>query len=169
MIEKTDHLQHGKILAILFTFYGGSHLLAASFVCLIVLALAGEGYSGRLRELKTLALFGMILLVVVPRLLSGYSLLRGKLWAKGVVLLTCLTIVMISLVGVTQVSRPTLSTNRIIFVILYGGANTAAVCSAMHYCGSPTRCMRSPKRGSERRLSNLGSVLSQIMETECSW
>lgn len=122
-----NQLRHGKLLAFLFILYGGAHLLAASFVWVIVLALVGEGYSGRMREMKTLALIGMPLLAVVPPLLSGYSLLRGRRWAGRAVLLTCLAVLMFGLMVLIQISRPKLSANREIFAILYGGA-CAALC-----------------------------------------
>jgi hypothetical protein len=84
-IAKTNRLGHGRALAALFAVYGAAHLLAAAFFRLIVFALAREGYSGELREPKTLALFCSPLPAVVPPLLSAYSLLRRKLWAGGAV------------------------------------------------------------------------------------
>jgi len=123
-MEKADQRQHSKILAILFIFYGGAHLLAVSFVWLIFLVLAAEAYL-QLADLKRLGLTGVSLLLALPPLLSAYSLLRRRWWAKGVVISTCLVIFMISSVVLIQVSRPRLSMNRVIFVILYGGASTA--------------------------------------------
>jgi hypothetical protein len=64
-MEKADHRQHSKILAILFIFYGGAHLLAVSFVWLIFLVLAAEAYL-QLADLKRLGLTGVSLLLVLP-------------------------------------------------------------------------------------------------------
>ena len=64
-------------------------------------------------------------MAVVPPLLSGYALLRGVRWAGGAVLVTCLVVLVIGLAVVIQISRPELSANRLIFVILYGGASVA--------------------------------------------
>lgn len=105
--------------------YGGAHLLAALFVWSIVLSLAAEGYSAQLREANTLALFGASILAVVLPLLSAYALLRGRRWAGGMVLVMCLVILTIGLAVVVQISRQELSTNRLVFVILYGGASLA--------------------------------------------
>lgn len=60
-------------------------------------------------------------------LLSAYSLLRGRTWAKTLVIATSLVILMISLVVLIQISVPRLSTIRVIFIILYGGAS-ASLC-----------------------------------------
>ena len=122
-MENGDQRRHSTILAILLIFYGGAHLLAVSFVWFILLALAAEGY--QMSTLKTLSLVGVSLLPVLPPLLSAYSLLRGRWWAKGVVVSTCLAIFMINLACLTQVSLIKLSTNRIILFILYGGASMA--------------------------------------------
>ena len=126
-IPKVNQLRHGKILAALFILYGGAHLLAASFVWVIVAALAGEGYSGLLREPTTLALFGIPLLAVAPPLLSGYSLLRGRRWAGRAVLLTCPAILLVGLIVLIQISRPEFNARRETFFMLYGGAS-AALC-----------------------------------------
>jgi hypothetical protein len=122
-----NRLRHGKILAALFILYGGTHLLAASFVWIIVIALAAEGYAGQMREPTTLAIFGVPLLAVVPPLLSAYSLLRERRWAGRAVSLTCVAVLLVSLIVLIQVSRPGLSVRRELFVILYGVAG-AALC-----------------------------------------
>ena len=122
-MENSDQRQHHTILAILFILYGGGHLLAVAFVWFILLALAAEGYG--MSNVKRLALVEVSLLPVLPPLLSAYSLLRERRWAKGVVLSTCLAILMISLVVIMQLSRPRFSTNRVIFAALYGGASMA--------------------------------------------
>ena len=119
-MQKNGQLQHGKILAILFIFYGAAHLLGLSFVWFILLALAAEGY--RMSSLRMLGLCVVLLLLVLPPLLSAYSLLREKQWARGVVITTCLTIFMIALVVLLLVSQIRLSTTRLIFAISYGGA-----------------------------------------------
>jgi hypothetical protein len=127
LIWKTNRPRRGKVLAALFIFYGGAHLLAAAFLWLIVLALAGEGYSGQLREPKTLALFGSPLLAAALPLLSGYALLRGRRWAEGAVWLTCLAVLLVNFIVLTQITKPELSARREIFAVLYGGAS-AALC-----------------------------------------
>jgi hypothetical protein len=123
-MENRDQRQHRKILAILFLFYAGAHVLTVSFVWLITLALTAEGYH-QLADAKTLGLVGASLFPVVLPLLSAYSLLRRRLWAKGVVRLTCLLILAIGMLVLFQLSRPRFSTNRVIFAILYGGASAA--------------------------------------------
>ena len=122
-MENSDQRQHHTILAILFIFYGGGHLLAVAFVWFILLALAAEGYG--MSNLKTIGLVGVSLLPVLPPLLSAYLLLRKRWWAKGVVILTCLAIFLINLVALRQISLHKLSTNRVVVVLLYGGASMA--------------------------------------------
>ena len=125
-MESRDQRRPGTILAVLFIFYGGAHLLAFSFVWFILIALAAEGY--RMSNLKTLILVGLSLLPVLPPLLSAYSVLRGRWWARGVVVSTCLVILVINLVALMQVSLhklSTFSTNRVVFILLYGGASMA--------------------------------------------
>lgn len=124
---KANQLRHGRVLAALHILYGGAHLLAACFVWLIVFALAREGYTGPLRETKTLALVCAPLLAVLPPMLSGYSLLRGRLWAGKAVLLTCLALLAFSLMLVAQISQPRWSANRATFGIIYCAAS-AALC-----------------------------------------
>lgn len=119
--------QHRTIVAILFIFYGGAHLLAVSFVWFILLALAGEGYY-QFARVKMAALVLLSLLPVLPPLLSAYSLLRKRWWAEGVVISTCLAIFLLNLVALMQVALPKLSrlsTNRVVFVVLYCGASMA--------------------------------------------
>jgi hypothetical protein len=125
LIANVNQLRHGKILAVLLILYGGAHLLAASFVWVIVLALAGQGYSGQLREPKTFALFCLPLLTVVPPMLSRYSLLRRRRWAGRAVLLMCLAVLTFDLIVIAQISQPGLSATRTTFGILYCGASTA--------------------------------------------
>jgi hypothetical protein len=126
LIEKTTRLQHDKLLAALFIRYGGAHLLVTSFMWLIVLALVGEGYSYLLREPRTLALVGVSSLAVLPPL-SGYSLLRGRWWARRAVMLTCSVMLLVSSAVVFKILQTGWSANRIAFVILYGGAS-AGLC-----------------------------------------
>ena len=119
--------QHSTIVAILFIFYGAAHLLVISFVWFILLALAGEGYY-QFSKLKTAGLVVLSLFPVLPPLLSAYSLLRKRWWAKGVVVATCLSIVLINLVALMQVSMHglgSLSANRVVFVVLYVGTSMA--------------------------------------------
>jgi len=126
--------QHGKILAILFVFYAGAHLVTLSFLWLITLALTANGYY-QLSDPKTLGLVGASLFAVLPPLLSAYSLLRSRWWAKGVVIGTCLVILIITLVILIQLSRPGFSTNRIGFAILYGGATGALSLYGVWFAG----------------------------------
>jgi hypothetical protein len=123
-VRNSDQRQHGKILAILFVFYGGAHLITVSFLWLITLALTANGYY-QLSDPKTLGLVGASLFPVLPPLLSAYSLLRTRGWAKSVVIGTCLVILIITLVIVIQLSRPGFTTNRIGFAILYSAATGA--------------------------------------------
>ncbi|HEV7891241.1 MAG TPA: hypothetical protein VGP08_11395 [Pyrinomonadaceae bacterium] len=115
------------MLAALFVLYGGAHLLAAAFVWLIIFALAREGYSGALREPKTLALFCAPLLAVAPPLLSAYSLLRGRLWAGRAVSLTCAAVIIFCLIVSALIAQPRLSATRAAFGIIYFAAS-AALC-----------------------------------------
>jgi hypothetical protein len=124
-MENRHQRQHGKILAILFIFYGAVHLLAISFAWLIVLALARAGYIDPMRDAKTLVLFGVTLLTVPLPLVSAYSLLRGRRWAKAAVWLMCLVILVTSVVVMIFISLPQLSANRVIFVASYVGATIA--------------------------------------------
>jgi len=119
--------QHNTIVAILFIFYGAAHLLVVAFVWFILLALAGEGYY-QFSKLKTALLVVLSLIPVLPPLLSAYSLLRKSWWAKGIVISTCLAILFINLIALMQISPHKLSgltTNRVVFVVIYGGASTA--------------------------------------------
>ena len=126
LIEKATQLRHDKLLAALFILYGGAHLLATSFMWLIVLALVREGYPHLLREPKTLALVGVSSLAVLP-LLSGYALLRGRRWARRAVTLTCPVMLTISSAVAFKILQTGWSANRVTFVILYGGAS-AGLC-----------------------------------------
>jgi hypothetical protein len=126
-MKNGEQRQHGTIVAILFIFYGAAHLLVISFVWFILLALAGEGYY-QFSKLKTAGLVVLSLFPVLPPLLSAYSLLRKRWWAKGVVVATCLSIVLINLVALMQVSLHglgSLSANRVVFVVLYVGTSMA--------------------------------------------
>jgi hypothetical protein len=123
-MENHDQRRPGTLLAVLFIFYGGAHLLALSFVWFIFLALAVEGY--RMSNLKMLMLAGMSLLPVLPPLLSAYSLLRRRWWTRRVVLATCLTILLAHLVALVQIlthKLSTFSTNRVVLVGLYAGSS----------------------------------------------
>jgi len=121
----TGQQNHRTVLSILFFLYGCLHLMAVAFVWSVVLALAGEGYVDVVRELKTLTLLGLTLATVAMPLLSGYALLRRRPWARGVLSLTCLAILIVSIIVLWQISWPRLSTARIVFGILYGGASLA--------------------------------------------
>jgi len=124
IMENHDQRRSGTLLAVLFIFYGGAHLLALSFVGFIFLALAVEGY--RMSSLKMLMLAGVGLLPVLPPLLSAYSLLRRRWWARGVVLSTCLAILLVHLVALVQISThklSTFSTNRVVVAGLYAGSS----------------------------------------------
>jgi hypothetical protein len=126
-MKKGEQRPHSTILALLFIFYGALHLLVVAFVWFILLALAGEGYY-QFSKLMTAGLVVLSLFPVLPPLLSAYLLLRKRWWAKGVVLATCLSIVLINLVALMQISLhklSKLSANRVIFVVLYGGASMA--------------------------------------------
>ena len=126
-MKNGEQRQHSAIVAILFIFYGAAHLLVLSFVWFILLALAGEGYY-QFSKLKTAGLVVLSLFPVLPPLLSAYSLLRKRWWAKGVVTSTCLAIFLINLVALAQISLhklSKLSANRVVFVVLYGGASMA--------------------------------------------
>lgn len=126
-MKNGERRQHSTILAILFIFYGAAHLLVVAFVWFILLALAGKGYY-QFSKLMTAGLVVLSLFPVLPPLLSAYLLLRKRWWAKGVVLATCLSIVLINLVALMQISLhklSKLSANRVIFVVLYGGASMA--------------------------------------------
>jgi hypothetical protein len=123
-MKNGEQRQHSTIVAILFIFYGAAHLLVVSFVWFILLALAGEGYY-QFSKLKTAGLVVLSLFPVLPPLLSAYLLLRKSWWAKGVVILTCLAIFLINLVALRQISLHKLSTNRVVVVLLYGGASMA--------------------------------------------
>jgi hypothetical protein len=126
-MKNSEHRQHGTIVAVLFIFYGAAHLLVVSFVWFILLALAGEGYY-QFSKLKTAGLVLLSLVPVLPPLLSAYSLLRKKWWAKGVLMATCLAIFLINLIALMQVGLyklSKLSANRVAFVVLYGGASMA--------------------------------------------
>jgi hypothetical protein len=64
--------------------------------------------------------------LVLPPLLSAYSLLRKRWWAKAVVLATCLSIGLINLVALMQVflsELEGLSAKRIVFIVLYFGTS----------------------------------------------
>ena len=126
-MKNAEQRQHGTIVAILFIFYGAAHLLVVGFVWFILLALAGEGYY-QFSKLKTAGLVVLSLFPVLPPLLSAYSLLRKRWWAKGIVISTCLAILLINLIALMQISLHKLSglaANRVVFVVLYGGASTA--------------------------------------------
>jgi hypothetical protein len=126
-MKNGEQRQHRTIVAILFIFYGAAHLLVFSFVWFILLALAGEGYY-QFSKLKTAGLVVLSLVPVLPPLLSAYSLLRKRWWTKGIVISTCLAILLINLIALMQISRRKLSglaANPIVFVVLYGGTSTA--------------------------------------------
>jgi hypothetical protein len=113
------------VLSILLFLYVCLHLVAVAFLWSVILALTSEGYVVVLREFKTLTLLGMTLLVVGTPLLSGYALLRGRPWAREALTLACLAILIVSIVVLRQISWPRLSTARIVFGTLYGGASLA--------------------------------------------
>jgi hypothetical protein len=118
-----ERQNHQRVVAILFVVYGLFHLAVIGFVWIVVLALAREGYFDVFRGLKTLTLVGLTLSMVVMPLLSGYALFRITSWAKGAVWLTCLAILIASLIVLRQLTWPMLSTPRIIVGTLYGGAS----------------------------------------------
>jgi hypothetical protein len=110
----------GLLLAVLFILYGGAHLIALSFVWIIFLALGFEGY--QMSSEKMVMLAGASLLMVLPSLLSAYSLLRRSWFAKRVVLATSLSILVIPLVALLQIPTDRLSafsTTRIVVIGLY--------------------------------------------------
>src|SRR4051812_17566015 len=120
LMENHDRRRPGTILAALFIFYGGAHLIALSFVWFVFLALGVEGY--RMSSEKMMMLAGVSLLMVLPSLLSAYSLLRRKWFVKGVVLATSLSILLVPLVALLRISThrlSTFSTNRIVVAGLY--------------------------------------------------
>jgi hypothetical protein len=126
-MKNDEQRPHRTIVAILFIFYGVAHLLVISFVWFILLALAGDGYY-QFSKIKTAGLVVLSFVPVLPPLLSAYSLLRKRWWAKGVVLATCLSIGLINLVALMQVSRSGLegvSAKRIVFIVLYLGTSMA--------------------------------------------
>jgi hypothetical protein len=126
-MKNGEQRQHRTIVAILFIFYGAAHLLVISFVWFILLALAGEGYY-QFSKLKTAGLLVLSLVSVLPPLLSAYLLLRKRRWAKWVVVATCLSIALINLAALMQVSLSeleSLSAKRIVFIVLYLGTSMA--------------------------------------------
>jgi len=124
-VANTGQRNHRRVLSILLLLYGCLHLMAVAFVWAVILALAGEGYVDVVREFKTLALLGLTIAGVAMPLLSGYALLRGRRWARGVLSLTCLAILIVIITVLWQISWPRLSSARIVFGILYGGASLA--------------------------------------------
>jgi hypothetical protein len=137
--------QHRTIVAILFIFYGAAHLLVISFVWFILLALAGEGYY-QFSKLKTVGLVVLSLFPVLPPLLSAYSLLRKRWWANGIVISTCLAILLVNLIALMQISLHKLSgltANRAVFVVLYGGASTALCLYGIWFVKGRTRSRQS--------------------------
>ena len=133
-MENSDRRQHRKILALLFIFYAGAHLLTVSFVWLITLVLTANGYY-QLSDPKTVSLVGASLFPVLPPLISAYSLLRSRQWAKSVVITTCLVILVVSVVVLIQLSRPTFSTKRVSFAVLYVGASAALSLYGIWFAG----------------------------------
>jgi hypothetical protein len=117
--------QSSRVLAVLFFFYGIAHLVAASFVLPVILALAHEGYINLFRDSKAITLLASTLSMVVMPLLSGYALLLNRLWAKGVVIVTGVLILIVSVVVLRQILSQTSSPARVMFVILYGGGSVA--------------------------------------------
>jgi hypothetical protein len=124
-MDSTGQQNHRTVLSILLFLYVCIHLVAVAFLWSVILALAGEGYVVVLREFKTLTLLGMTLLVVAMPLLSGYALLRGRPWTREAVRLTSLAILIASIIVLRQISWPRLSTGRLVFGTLYGGASLA--------------------------------------------
>jgi hypothetical protein len=133
-MKNRDQRQHGKILASLFIFYAVAHLLMISFVWVITFALTADGYY-QLSDPKTAGLVGGSLFPVLPPLLAAYSLLRSKWWTNGVVIATCLVMLVISVVALIQLSRPRFSANRVGFAILYGGASAALSLYGIWFAG----------------------------------
>jgi hypothetical protein len=121
----TGQQNHRTVLSILFFLYGCLHLMAVAFVGSVILALADEGYVDLVRDFKPSALLVLTLASVALPLLSGYSLLRNRPWARGALSATCLAILIVSIIVLRQLSWPRLSTARIVFEILYGGASLA--------------------------------------------
>jgi hypothetical protein len=124
-VANTGERNHRRVLSILLFLYGCLHLVATAFVWIVIFALVSEGYRDSLRDLNKLILMGMTLVVIVMPLLSGYALLRGRPWARGVLSLTCVAILIVSIIALWQISWPRLSSARIVFGILYGGASLA--------------------------------------------
>jgi hypothetical protein len=123
-----NHGQHrpGLLLAVLFILYGGAHLIALSFVWVIFLVLGVEGY--QISSEKMMMLAGVSLLMVLPSLLSAYSLLRRSWFAKRVVLATSLSILLLPLVALLQIPTDRLSafsTNHVVVIGLYALAGIA--------------------------------------------
>ena len=90
----------------------GLHLPGLRGCCPAVVAFKGGEFERTRRPLK-----------ILHREVTVDSFVGIRWWATGAVLTTCLVILMISLVVSIQISWPELSTNRAIFVILYGGAS----------------------------------------------
>jgi hypothetical protein len=125
----TNRYRHGALLATLFILYGAAHLVAATFLWLIVLGLAWAGYRQVLFAPETLALAGLTSAAVLPQL-SAYSLLRGKRWAVWSVAATCAAVLAVGAAVVfhlVQTAAPRLSARRLTFILLYG-AVSAALC-----------------------------------------
>jgi hypothetical protein len=122
LIEKANRLRHDKLLAALLILYGAAHLLAASFMWLIVLALMGEGYTHLLLAPTTLALVWVSSLAVLPPL-TAYSLWRGRRWARWAAMLTCLDMLAVCSAVAFKILQAGPSANRIAFVIVYGGVS----------------------------------------------
>jgi hypothetical protein len=125
LILETNRLRHGRVLATLFVVYGGAHLLAAGFVWLIVFALARAGYPGTLPEGERLALLFAPVLAVLPPLVAGYALLRGKPSAERMVVPASAAVLMFSATVAVVLTRPALSANRAAFAVIYCAASAA--------------------------------------------
>jgi hypothetical protein len=123
MVRLATH--NGRVLAILFILWGCLHLAVGAFWWSIIFGLAREGYTDVLLDLKTSIALALTISMVVLPLVSGVALLVGRSWAGGAVLLTCVAILIVNFIVLRQVATPRLSTARIVFGAVYGGANLA--------------------------------------------
>jgi hypothetical protein len=124
-VKENSKRDHAKILGLLFILFGCSHLLAVSFVWLILFALAHEGYGRDLAGLPTVALLAAMLFMVGLPLLSGISLLRASARTRLLVWLTCFVILCDTFLVLRYLFRTPFSSNRLVFALIYGVVNVA--------------------------------------------
>jgi len=120
-MEKSEHRQHGQILATLLIFYGSFQLLGTVFFGIILGAITGGNFYYHVLETPLLLLaFGILLLILLLPFLVAYGLLKRTKWAKGMLLAVSMAGILMSfmLLFTLLLHR---STNRIIVTTLLGG------------------------------------------------